>query len=237
MKRMLVYLLLSVMLFSACQVDQPDTIATLKALRMQNQILALKLQEAEEKIREFESLIQTPTIGMPVQSGTNEPLTIEGLAEMAFRMIQEKDFLSLAQMVHPELGLRISPNLYIELDSNLVFKKDEVAAFGSDERIYSWGIRSALAYDTPMTVDEYWNEYVILPEPNGLWSDYEDFTERWAHTIDNIAEAYPGLEFVDYYHPGTEERLYSDFRSLRLVFSPLGEDLYLVGIVHDEWTP
>ena len=55
--------------------------------------------------------------------------------------------------------------------------------------------------------------------------------------INNIPDFYPGGMMVEYHFPGIDPEYGGlDWRSLRLVFIPYGEDWFLVGVVHDEWT-
>ncbi len=58
------------------------------------------------------------------------------------------------------------------------------------------------------------------------------------NSIDNSTEFYPGSMIVEYYFPGFDPQYGGmDWRSLRLVFSEYNSTWYLVGIIHDEWTP
>jgi hypothetical protein len=58
------------------------------------------------------------------------------------------------------------------------------------------------------------------------------------NSIDNSSEFYPEAKIVEYYFSGFDPQYGGmDWRSLRLVFSELNDTWYLVGVIHDEWTP
>lgn len=57
------------------------------------------------------------------------------------------------------------------------------------------------------------------------------------NTTNNISEAYPQGQFVEFHFTGfNPEYAGIDWSSLRLVFEELDGTLYLVGIIHSQWT-
>ena len=63
--------------------------------------------------------------------------------------------------------------------------------------------------------------------------DYENVDK----VINNIKEAYPNGQFVEFHITGLEPKYEGiDWRSLKLVFEDVNGTLYLVGIIHSEWT-
>ncbi|MBC7850338.1 MAG: hypothetical protein H7Y31_11410 [Chitinophagaceae bacterium] len=57
------------------------------------------------------------------------------------------------------------------------------------------------------------------------------------NTLQNLKSVYPESVFTESYFSGFEEKYDGmDWRSLKLVFQPENGKLYLVGIIHDQWT-
>ena len=162
----------------------------------------------------------------------------EGLAAKILPLLQRQDFAALAPFIHPELGVRISPYGYVNVATDLVFTREEVAAFGSNQQVYFWGVQAGSGMDIELTIAEYWERYVTSETPSQEWELLLDPTRKASNTIDNFAEVYLDGHYVEYFQPGTEEYGYLDWRSLRLGFQQSGDGAYyLAAIIHDEWTP
>ena len=54
--------------------------------------------------------------------------------------------------------------------------------------------------------------------------------------INNVNEAYPKSDVVDFHYKGTAEYDGMDWRGMRLVFDDYQGKRYLIGIVNDRWT-
>jgi hypothetical protein len=164
--------------------------------------------------------------------------SFEGLAAQILPLLQNQDFAALAPFIHPELGVRISPYGYVNVAKDLVFTREEVAAFGSNQEVYLWGVQAGSGMDINLTVAEYWPEYVTSQTPAQEWGLLLDPTRKASNTIDNFAEVYPDGQYVEYLQPGTEVYGYLDWQSLRLGFQQSGDGAYyLMALIHDEWTP
>ena len=54
--------------------------------------------------------------------------------------------------------------------------------------------------------------------------------------INNVNEAYPNSDVVDFYYKGSDKYDGIDWRGMRLVFEDYQGKRYLVGIINDQWT-
>jgi len=235
-KKLCSLLILSILTLTGCVATTPGGNAELEQLRQQNQLLTDQLLAAQEQINTLSTQIATlenPSISLePVE------FNFEGLAAEILPLLQSRDFAALAPFIHPELGVRISPYGYVNVDTDLVFTREEVAAFGSDQQVYLWGVQAGSGMDIELTVSEYWERYVTRETPAQEWGLLLDPSRKASNTIDNFAEVYPDGHYVEYFQPGTEEYGYLDWRSLRLGFQQSGDGAYyLAAIIHDEWTP
>jgi len=178
--------------------------------------------------------------GYPVATltPTNEPQetpTLEESAEQVINALAERDLETLAEFVHPEMGLRFSPYAFVR-ESHQVFYPETLPGLVESDAVFVWGQYDGSGEPIELTFNEYYDEFVYSSD----FANAEEtaINERLGqgNTINNIPEFYPDSSFVEYYLPGTEENNQMDWESLRLVFVQRNEIWFLVGIVHDQWT-
>lgn len=157
-------------------------------------------------------------------------------AAVVINLLKEKDFEKLATFMDSEAGLRFSPYGYINEKSDLVFTKEQVKAFSNDEKVYQWGNFDGSGEPINLTVKDYYSKFIYdkaFAEPDRLGLN-ESYAQ--GNTIDNLKEAYPLAQYVEFYFSGTEAYSEMDWASLKLVFELKNEEWVLVGIVHSQWT-
>lgn len=169
---------------------------------------------------------------------------IAARAAQAILALRDRDRQALANLVHPDKGVRFSPYGYVRATpgapggEDLVFSVAEVAGLWSDPTVYHWGSAAGTGEPIELAFAEYCDEYIYdvdfaQPDAIGLG----EIIGR-GNTLNNIGEVYPGAIMVEYYFEGfNPEYAGYDWRSLRLVLEEAGGSWYLVGVVHDEWTP
>ena len=169
---------------------------------------------------------------------------IAARAAQAILALRNRDMQTLANLVHPGQGVRFSPYGYVRAEpgtpegQDLVFSAAEVAGLWSDPTVYHWGAAAGTGAPIELTFADYYDEYVY--DVDFAQPDAVGFGETigLGNTINNIAQVYPGAFPVEYHFEGFDPQYAGfDWRSLRLVFEESGGSWYLVGIVHDEWTP
>lgn len=150
--------------------------------------------------------------------------------------LKNLDMDSLSTFVHPKLGVRFSPYVYVR-DTDLVFSAEQVKDLTADKSKHLWGYADASGLPMNMTFKEYYDRYIY--DEDFVNADEVSINERLGlgNMIDNSLDFYPGSQMVEYYFPGFDPKLQGmDWRSLVLVFQKEGDDWYLVGIIHGEWT-
>jgi hypothetical protein len=181
------------------------------------------------------TLNQTPSIPPTAQP----PSTLQIILDRAFLVIsalKNKDMTTLSQYVHPQMGLRFSSYATVK-DTDQVFSPAKVAGFMDDPTVYIWGNFDGSGQPISLTFADYYAKFVYdedFANPPQLALNHRLGT---GNSIDNSLEFYPGSLVVEFYFPGFDPQ-YSgmDWRSLRLVFMQQGNDWYLAGIIHDQWT-
>jgi len=142
----------------------------------------------------------------------------------------------VAEVVHPEQGVRFSPYTYVE-ESHQVFAADELAGLAGSVEIFLWGYFDGTGDPIQLTFDDYYERFIYSADfanPEQMAIDEE---LGYSSMINNIADFYPGSSFVEYHFSGfVEEYGGMDWVSLRLVFVEEDGSWFLIGIVHDQWT-
>ncbi|MDD2521739.1 MAG: hypothetical protein PHW11_02800 [Anaerolineaceae bacterium] len=239
MKKTFFFVLLALAIaLAGCQPIAPTDTTEIDQLKEQNQALTLLLLEAQDQNRELQN--QVYALSTQVAQKTPEPIPEDfvGLASTILPLLRQKNYTTLATFVHPQAGLRFSPQLFIHTDTDLVFTRDQVADFGTDNSIYTWGTHAAKGDNIQMSVNDYWDVYVIPLVPNQEWVMLAENEYSPSIAIDNFNEVYSLGSYIDILKPGTEEFGNLDWQLLRLIFEQATDGAYyLVGIIHDNWVP
>ena len=161
------------------------------------------------------------------------------LAQQALHIQQAlagKDYASIINDIHPTRGVRFSMYAYVHLDKDKVFSREQFAQYLNQSKVrLTWGELDGAG------------ETLIVPLPVYLdtWIDAEKFDtaritantfESRGNMINNVNEAYPNSDVVDFYYRGLDEYDGMDWRGMRLVFEEYQGKRYLVGIINDRWT-
>ena len=171
----------------------------------------------------------------------------EAVAARAAQIImalKDRDLQELSSLAHPDEGVRFSPYTYVRTvpgahgGQDLVFSAAQIPGLWSDPTVYHWGTVEGSGQPIDLTFSGYYDQFIYdldfaRPDVVGF-----DQTIGRGSTINNIADVYPDAVSVEYHFEGFDPQVAGfDWKSLRLVLEKTGGSWYLVGIVHDEWTP
>lgn len=160
-----------------------------------------------------------------------------GLTKEILGIVKDKDYKELAHYVHPQVGLRFSPYGYIDTLSHLHFTKEEFIKEAEGDHRVVWGSFDGTGKNIRMTLDEYFDRFVYDKDFLNAQQVSVNEVLGKGNSLINTNEIFPRADFTESYFPGFEEKYGGmDWRSLRLVFQRQGDGIYLVAIVHDEWT-
>jgi hypothetical protein len=164
---------------------------------------------------------------------------VEQNAHLVITALRDKDMVALARLVHPELGLRFSPYANVQ-STHLMFVASQVSVLMDDPRDFQWGHYDGSGEPIKLSFAEYYEKFIYDRDFAAAERVMMNEIIQQGNTIINIETFYPGAMFVEYNFPtGPDPNSISaemEWKSLRLVFLPLGAYWYLVGIVHDQWT-
>ncbi len=220
MKKTLFVLLVLVFLLSACNpVFLPETPMVVKT-----QVVIAATDDP------------TPMPSATTEAPPPEPLTLAEVSLLLVKALARQDMPTVAQYVHPQMGLRFSPYGYIQA-GDLVFSAGQLATLFADSRTYTWGAYDGSGEPIALGFGAYYAQFVYSadfanPEQVGYNTQL-----GMGNTINNIAEVYPNAQFVEFYFSGFDPQYGGmDWQSLRLVLMQEGDAWFLLGIVHDQWT-
>jgi len=158
------------------------------------------------------------------------------LGQTVTAALQEAEYKSLEEIIHPQLCLRFSPYQYLR-DTDQVFCPVDLLQARHSQDSLVWGNYDGSGEPILLTFQEYHNKFIydedfFQPEIVGF-----DQEVSQGNAINNIADVYPASVMVEYYFPGFDPQYGGmDWRSLRLVFVNQDGQWYLTALVHGEWT-
>ncbi|HWI51813.1 MAG TPA: hypothetical protein VNT01_06715 [Symbiobacteriaceae bacterium] len=158
-------------------------------------------------------------------------------AREAVGVLKAQDMEKLAALAHPTLGIRFSQYGHVNLGKDVVLQASELKNAWVNKRLYQWGIADGSGRPINLGFRDYYQKFVydvdFAAAPKVGWNE----SIGKGNTIDNWREAYPDGVMVEFHYPQFDPKYQGmDWRSLRLVFEPKGNQWYLVGIIHAQWT-
>lgn len=225
-------------LLTAC--SSPSQEAVIEELNMEIQEKNSQITELKSQIEELQTQLEE------AQEPEPEPVTTIGPTQGAsllttsvevMELLKIMDMVSVADYVHPSLGLRFTPYDYVDTQANLVFTAAQVAGLAQDNTVYLWGNFDGSGNPINQVYSDYHQSFVydedfLNPHMIGVNNKI-----GMGNSLNNVDTAYPNGEFIEFHFTGFDPQ-YSgmDWRSLKLVFEDVGGAWYLVGIIHGQWT-
>ena len=158
-------------------------------------------------------------------------------AGLVVRAIADKDFDTVSEYTHPELGVRFTPYTFVTVESDLVFTKNEIKNFLNDANVYLWGYYDGSGEEIRLTPGEYYEKFIYPADyVNAPQIGYNEVLS-FGNMLENQFEVYKGAIIVEYYYPGFDPQYGGlDWRSLRLVFQQNNGSWKLTGLINNQWT-
>ena len=173
---------------------------------------------------------------LPVNNLNNAELS--ALAYSVLESIKEGDYAALSRIAHPEHGVLFSPQATIAQSTNKRFRAEEISAFGTDTRVYVWGVHSGSGEPIEMTPAEYFDRFVF--SKNYIAAPFIGVNHiiKSGNALENITDVFPDMQFIEFHIPGDTRDPTEDFDwcTLRLGFDQYNGSLWLAAIIHSEWS-
>jgi hypothetical protein len=105
------------------------------------------------------------------------------------------------------------------------------------QKLHFWGNYDGTGEPINLTLPAYFDKFVYNADFMLNSAVSVNKYQAKGNSANNLKEAYPGCDFVEYYYKGDSTKTDAmDWSCLRLVFKQVADKAYLVGIVHDQWT-
>ena len=152
------------------------------------------------------------------------------------RALANKDFSRITDDIHPTRGVRFSMYAYVHLDKDKVFSREQFAQYLNQSKIrFTWGELDGAGEALVVPLPEYLDTWIDGKKYNNARITVNTFESR-GNMINNVNEAYPKSDVVDFHYKGSDKYDGIDWRGMRLVFDEYQGKRYLVGIINDRWT-
>jgi len=249
-----ILLLVIVFLFVGCQADTSD----FNELEMERDDLEQQLSGEISKSASLEDKLETAGQEIEVLNQEildlneelemaleeeSEPLTLSSSGQLiaagleVIELIKTEDYAALSGWVHPTLGVRFSPYFYVNANSDIVMTPNDIANIASDTSVYNWGAYDGTGDPIDLTFADYYDRFIYDQDYANPEVIGNNNAIQVGNMLDNHDDVYPNGDFVEFHFSGFDPQFSGmDWRSLRLVFVEDGGQLYLVGLVHGEWT-
>jgi hypothetical protein len=161
------------------------------------------------------------------------------LTNKVLTALKNKDYNSLALLIHPDKGVRFSPYAYIDTLHDKVIHTEFMVAQADHKKQGKilWGTKDPTDDPINLTIDKYIDEFVY--DVDFLYPEKFKINEfiGGGNTQNNLLTVYEGSDFTESYFSGFDKAFEGmDWRSLRLVFKQKDDKYFLIGIVHDSWS-
>lgn len=179
----------------------------------------------------------------PGVAEADRPASVQAVAmEKAYLVLnalKEKNMEEISGSVHPQKGVLFSPFGIVDKKRSQVLMPAQVKELFQvkNQKQLEWGKEPRKGEPIRLTPEAYFNQYVYDAEYSETELVTYDDTYQNTNDIQNMKDTFPNSHFVEFFVPGSEEFEEMDWKSLKLVFSEHDQELYLVGIVHDQWMP
>ena len=177
----------------------------------------------------------TGNTSVPVVSDMSQQ-TLKQQAMRIQRALANNDFARITDDIHPTRGVRFSMYAYVHLDKDKVFSREQFAQYLNQSNIrFTWGEKDGTGDLLITPLPTYLETWVDAKKFNNARIKINEFESR-GNMINNVKEAYPKSDVVDFYYKGSAKYDGIDWRGMRLVFDEYQGKRYLVGIINDQWT-
>jgi len=159
------------------------------------------------------------------------------LSKDILKTLSVRDFKALAVYVHPELGVRFTTYTFVDIKKDRKLTADQLMNITQPKKKLLWGEYDGSGEPINMTISEYFSRFVYDADFLAKGQVTVNEITYSGNTANNVKEAYPGCEFTEFMIPEIDPQYEgADWRALRLVFKKENDKIYLVGIIHNEFT-
>ncbi len=160
------------------------------------------------------------------------------LSDKIVASLKEKNFKEFVEFIDPAVGVRFSASSFIDTATDKVLGKDKILELSKTGEPFTWGIHEAIGEPIKMNINKYTEQYICDQDFVKEAKKQLNKSTNTGSTSSNIKTIYPNADFVEYYFKGKDKKSEGlDWKVLTLIFKKVNDKVYLIGIVHAQWTP
>lgn len=163
------------------------------------------------------------------------PRDIRLLNSEILELLKIKNYTEFAQFIHPEKGVRFSMYGYVQPKKDKIFTKEDFLKYIGTDIKFTWGEKDGTGDLLQMSLKNYLEKWVFVKDFTTA-EVLTDETENNGNMMNNLKDIYPNSIFTENFIKGSKEYAEMDWKSLRLVFEQYEGQLFLVGIINNQWT-
>lgn len=206
---------------------------TTSLIQNKNESQLSKLHDVQlEENKEF--TLEESNNAQPKYNSDEAKAIISDEVTIVTQSIEQIDMDRLAEMIHPEKGIRFSLYGLVNQKEDLIFSAYEVSQFHIDESLYFWGYYPNFETKMELTTKDFFNQNIY----------HKDFSSANKIGYNQVisSSGYPENQFIVYPDSIIVEYYFENediiWRSIRFVFERYKNgEMYLVGIISNQWTP
>ena len=174
---------------------------------------------------------------LPVPGKVDDDTAIAQLSNKILSLIKNKDYTTLVSYFHPVAGTRFSPYGYIDTTVAVQFNsKSFMENIGTQKKIY-WGNYDGSGDSILLTLEKYFEKFVYNADFLNAEKTAVNKMIGTGNSLNNLEKIYKDALFTESHFSGFDKKYGGmDWSSLRLVYKKYNNQLFLIAIVHDQWT-
>jgi Domain of unknown function (DUF4377) len=160
---------------------------------------------------------------------------LQTLGKAVLEKLQSNNFGALDSFVSKDAKLLFSPYGFIDSGAQKLSVQELVQA-QKDNTLINWGVADGTGDAINLTVEGFFKKYVN--DKNYIMADTTKINSNVVigNSLNNLKQAFPDAEFIEYFCKGSAKNNEMDWGALRLVFKKENGKMYLVGVIHNQWT-
>ena len=153
------------------------------------------------------------------------------------QVIKNRDYKRFSRYIHPVSGIRFSPYGYIDTTKDRTFSAEEFIRQYQKGNKINWGNYDGSGAPILLSVEEYFKKFVYSADfLNAEKTSFDKITGK-GNSLNNLEKVYKQDHFTESYFSGFDQKYNGmDWTSLKLVYEIYENKIYLVAIIHDQWT-
>lgn len=159
------------------------------------------------------------------------------LNQTLLEFIKNKNWTGIQPYIHEDWGLQFSPYAHLNRQEDVTLQKATFPSAMKGTKKLNWGSFDGTGEPINLTPLEYFERFVYDVDFLMAEKTTVNTSSVTGNVINNIGTIFPDSKYVENYFSGFNPDYEGmDWRALRLVFKEDSGNIYLVAIVHDQWT-